>query len=1758
LQRGGSEREMKQGTNKLISSFIVVIFAASNITYAAPVKSALRATSTVGTSMPSSIADRLIKSSSSGEDFVPVEPGNTLFQQQIDIARQLEAAGRNTEAAAVMQQAQSLLRYSFFETEYSTFERIRRRTASSDSLEKVNIPVLVGYESPAATDPTGKAGPVDLAHMGSRRIEDLRERGMKIPSALGFSAGGLSTRSGGVMNAGFRFAIPELDPDNPDQLYGFMQLKIAEAMRSRDELRQATGDTEAEAPVYIMGSYQTEGIIREQLERNDFYGLGSSDISLFTQGIQVRFTPSKAILEKYLSEQEDKFRNGLISQEKIEALERGVELQRSKVGEPLRKSNGMIITNPPGHWDFIRWLILSGKAAELSRKNIPFIFHANMNNTAARISPEMKGLFAEMIDEARRNGESIPVAAVGVCENRGERGGFLLFRINKDTGKRELVILDKQGWNKEFKDKVNKLSDEDLKEMFPYFHSASILFSIDGLIKAFGLEKDYDKQLTIEDIANRIMAKEPQSYVDLKETEDIDHQGRRVILIGAQIERNIGDITHILPYVSVIIDRDNEFVPIKTTNETDPETKEGRSRLKWTADANRDKLPYLFDKTSYSDKISAISNVISGLLRSNVSDAAFVDNISLSNRALIKKFLLDEKNRAVLEVLLGIRAASVQDRLDIIYDENDKLTDFGKDFLYFLRVIGYKTGKKINIKRMEMPEGTYYYIYDIDILRYHAYTSGYSAAFVNMERALEDILIFLSMANKTGVFFDLATEPLPGHVYDIAENVIKSAKTAILKGENIPFESSITLAPLWVPSYKRPMGLHRVLALQTGVLDEFGHKNLPIAVASNANPKEQAQAMKDEEVDWINKKYFGARKTADEIRSMTWGALDRLVVQDYSNKGYYIVYIDWDVRDAIVKAVVDALTERYKRLYREGKLREDISLQFDDIDSIRAKVQEVLNDQFAANISGIRNLTIMLSQGFKMVSVDDDSMPVMRVAKRRVLEDILEKRRQAVEAKRVEFFKELSDVSGQKIESEADFAAYMADRGQSNHAEVDNVIRRYYFYKTGDGETAIIPTASGQVVTPGIDNTTRFNALLDSGLPAHLVVSEDAILVDADDADAYAYDEYTVDYLSVLNKALGSFAVSPETGAIIVDKDKRGFAGTAFTANIDDIRFLRNQCATTHFNHDRDKSGDAQIDSFLARGATDPLTLQEAALKAIFLDRPEGVTALLDPQENTADSNRIFMCMNMFSFDASVYPIPTIGQLLRIEEPYFNYLLRAITGRLMSWTRTVGGHHRIPAGTRPNIPLQVAKEHTAMTAWPALNRVTQETMQKFGSHAKYDDRVDYRERMMYLGRRMIEEAKAYEIPSQQKEALLKVQETTIDRINKLTAKAEEAFKRGDNNLGESLNMLAGEFMVEFLPPSFKPEQVEGRSKLKRYLIETTFLMDAGADGSIIFTPTVVVEDMIGDEKQKEDRKVWFELNTKKSPIVVARNDFTEVTQGGQANYMVTLQNADVSATITLDIMPQTGTKRYISGINESVKENFIAKTVADVKKQMRSDGETLLFWPDVMDIASQTGQFKQARATFTKVSEKAFVKSSSAGHVLSHLSDYDAEHLLAKSLLNYKYLGTPAGIIEAPSNSQAIVVYSDSLKESPALQELIRQAAGDTRMFYLVNKEDNISAYELLNSLNIDKNIFERHIFNQNTLTADQLALMIASFLRENHIKQGRVFAGTKDDLSAWSKQDLIEALVLLLTDKRFEIISDYSQQHKEYIRTHKQALVAA
>jgi len=175
---------------------------------------------------------------------------------------------------------------------------------------------------------------------------------------------------------------------------------------------------------------------------------------------------------------------------------------------------------------------------------------------------------------------------------------------------------------------------------------------------------------------------------------------------------------------------------------------------------------------------------------------------------------------------------------------------------------------------------------------------------------------------------------------------------------------------------------------------------------------------------------------------------------------------------------------------------------------------------------------------------------------------------------------------------------------------------------------------------------------------------------------------------------------------------------------------------------------------------------------------------------------------------------------------------------------------------------------------------------------------------------------------------------------------------------------------------------------------------------------------------------------------------------------------------------------------------------------------------------------------------------------MTELAGYSAEHQLAKALLNYR----PTGKLAVEYSNQAVIVYSDALKNSIALQQLVKaHTKGAKRRFYLVNKE-GISETALFSQLRVEGISEENfdHIIRERS--ADSIIEQLRPLLKnvDVNITQVRVFAMAEADLLAWSKQDIVEALVMILKDKRFEIISDLTAEHEEHIRRQEHVLSQA
>jgi hypothetical protein len=176
------------------------------------------------------------------------------------------------------------------------------------------------------------------------------------------------------------------------------------------------------------------------------------------------------------------------------------------------------------------------------------------------------------------------------------------------------------------------------------------------------------------------------------------------------------------------------------------------------------------------------------------------------------------------------------------------------------------------------------------------------------------------------------------------------------------------------------------------------------------------------------------------------------------------------------------------------------------------------------------------------------------------------------------------------------------------------------------------------------------------------------------------------------------------------------------------------------------------------------------------------------------------------------------------------------------------------------------------------------------------------------------------------------------------------------------------------------------------------------------------------------------------------------------------------------------------------------------------------------------------------------LRSSSSGQIsyTYNINDIEASRLM----LSY----SPTGVIHVDNESQAIIVYSDALQDSDALQQVLGSADKGNRRYYLVNKSD-MSNEDLLSSIGVAKGVFDHAFQAKDSGTA---VMMMKNVLERNNISQVRVFALSEEDFKAWSNETALEVLIMMLKDKRFEIITDYTERHADYIRAHIQALIAA
>jgi hypothetical protein len=1131
-----------------------------------------------------------------------------------------------------------------------------------------------------------------------------------------------------------------------------------------------------------------------------------------------------------------------------------------------------------------------------------------------------------------------------------------------------------------------------------------------------------------------------------------------------------------------------------------------------------------------------------------------------------------QANSAMDMVLFGTKAASV---IEGRWASNE--IELLSELLWYVRQI---EGAAINI--LQLPDGRFY-VYDEYALRRIAIGKDLELAVT--KEGLEH-LIKIDMSGKNGLFYDLSLPMGKDGLHEkmackISNGILltsREEKFAVWDKERMIYAGGkiakrafdLEKSPIDV-AFLATMG--RVKALRSQLETELENyrifnRNIPIVVIDDSTPvvlKANAHTLKE---------------------------LSNLY-------GCQFIHLTGANREADQSAYAAYLANKYKQQLESRTMNPSIkevlarnNILDTDGDINTSSLTSYLTRNAFFHISGVRNYTVLREEGIgkTVMNMDDDAPSetyTLRPEERQELRRNRSERRKSVVER---MLRDVSNALNIVISNEEQLYDAFADPAKK--AKLSNLENKYFKYSK-DGTTGLVPQAvdeitpvSNQYVDVGRRLTHQRYQSLMMPLPEYLVrISDFTIRQPRQEKDSGSFMVLPVNVFTS-SRLVGRLAA--ETDLQIISKDLRGTAGVpAEKQERKDIARKTIAYVPFPFILDQDTSAEAQFIRYLEIDQKIFSNLQHTNQKALI---GEGVGGFI------GDTYVIF---NRAVFDNTI-PAPSIGRALRLEEP--PYILWVVSPMMrgkvtVAFSNVGGGQQRQIEERAYVISTQDYNEIVGGIARGFYETAVAEFYSLMERTPKLFEEDNCMGRLICLGENYIEVADNVALKDREIESILQARRTRAILITELGKQREQKQRELDD---ERANPKTDEDNIKQLESEIRDMDLI----MLQYATDFEFYHGRNTRPSRHeipnYNPANPDEDCFYSLKIKDGKIHWQaiapDLKLKKlgSGRVIAletswikikgREGVVDLSQPGKDEvYEVEIET---KRSVAFRGIPEEGMVFIAPALVKSYEKGYIDGITNKLSDQIRSDGELILFWPDILEAAKKINQTDQAIMPPSDISKIEVIetiplteynetlpgfktpdnKSSSAGHAfrqagtaLSHLSDYEAERILTDSLLGYEFIGTPDGLINALDDAQGIVVYSDSLIKSPALQDRIRQSAGDSRKFFLVlSKAETMSADELLSSLNIDRDIFQRHVFTQDTLSADQLALMVASFLRANKIKQGRVFTNTEEDLIAWSKQGLVEALVMILKDRRFELISDYSQQHTEYIKTHQQALMAA
>ncbi|MGA2775905.1 MAG: hypothetical protein ABSE81_07620, partial [Candidatus Omnitrophota bacterium] len=910
-------------------------------------------------------------------------------------------------------------------------------------------------------------------------------------------------------------------------------------------------------------------------------------------------------------------------------------------------------------------------------------------------------------------------------------------------------------------------------------------------------------------------------------------------------------------------------------------------------------------------------------------------------------------NQGLLEVVLGIRPAAIIDQVrDCASLEHA---------LWSLRQV---QGVWVNI--IQLPDGSYY-AYDEYALKDLAAEQGLT--FGVTRQGLEH-LIQIDMSCGEGMFIDASKAG--NNIDDRIAEGIRSSGVGILQGM---LNERFTRWDDKEKIFRAESLASRVFEIEKSPIDTT-------FIGTGMRPEALKVQLTAEMENW---RIFNTRSDlvvidGSDLESPKVFAQDRALLNDLSQK-YGVRMLQLDVAhhwNGDIERLRDCLVAKYNAEIEAGTL----DAQTREILTQRgamgaegkvnpAEMLKYLNKNVFRHISGLRNYTVLLGAGDAVImNIDDDAPPETYVPFKAERAEIMSRRQDKRDRAFARLLKEVSSRLGESISDEAEYYRALAD--PAKRARLADIEAKYFAYDAQHNR-GLIPQAMEEIKKRDeqyLDRITendrvaktkpslasklrlthqRYQSLM-TPLPKYLVTVSDFVYIKPRGTKQQgAFKVLPVNTHSaarLLNRTV------KESRLPIREKDLRGTSAKPVndTYRRQAMQKKRIVYVAYPFILDQDTSAIAQLMRYLEIEPKIAANLQHTNQMALMLGGVSGFAA---------DTYVIFNRAALIN----TVPMPSIGRDLRLEEPpYIVWVSQPVSMDTitMCYSPVAGGQQRSIGERLYIIANQAFTETVGGVARRTYEKAVRGYYRVLSKSKELQKEGNFLGRIRALGKQYIEAGKNYKLTKPQVKDLRKQREVMAYLASELGRQRSKKYSELQGVLARDpeaatrqetlekmqeirdMDLIQVHFSHSFHLYRFKKEKDSAKPQHFFYRAETgNYLYALEIRGDKLHWQAVEADFYVSETggATKAIATNWKKLeNEDEVSIAGFKAGVGFAIEPGRKVY--------------LSELPQAGEQLVVPAVSESMEANYLKEIETKAGDQIKSDGELIYLWPDLLPFAN--------------------------------------------------------------------------------------------------------------------------------------------------------------------------------------------------------------